>query len=321
MRAFRCAPTSIKYSLVVARLSTFELAFFLMSQLAQDDWHCLPYDAAILRSEVFPTKPFMALRDIASARDRLVALGVYLHKRGARKEWLEIAEEYRHARGKNDTSFGENEAPAEQPEEEQEPAQPEAPAQQKELMLGPVCLAKQTGKGRPRKKRQEVPAPVMNNSEVIHNADACGPKFNGLRAEEKIEKDSESARECAGGSAQASATPSPMTQDLNLAIPSGLALPRPSPKLPPRPANVVGAKFERRPDDCDDPLWQRLCNALGLVEMHRCGALWMKRFKLCRDAIAAALSDWEGLKEETRKKYTAAEYMTKAFENEKLRYA
>ncbi len=335
MRGFRCVPVSLKYSPVLARLSSFELSFFLMSHLAQDDRHCLPYDAAILRSEVFPGRPFVALSEIANARARLVALGVYTHKRGAKKEWLEIAEEYRHVAGQNETSFGEYDAPAEDSEEQA----PMSAGEQKELMLGVVGVVP-ARKSRKSRKSAATPAPqidhaarldtvetggnvedtaaevaaAVNKLQLIHKENALGSKINGLRVEEKKEKDTESAREASA----APAALSPLNQDLHL---QAVRPPTAAGSAPAIAANVVEAKFRRGADDCDDSLWRELCAALGRVEMTRCGALWLSRFKLCRDALSAALSDWKALRPETRKHWTAARYLTTAFQTEKMHYA
>ena len=101
-------PLKLRHDPVFAGLTSFERDVVYSALVAQDDRHCLPFSEAGLRSEIFPERPFVALREIANARDKLVALGVFTHKRGAKREWLEIAEQYRHSEGNAETSFGED---------------------------------------------------------------------------------------------------------------------------------------------------------------------------------------------------------------------
>ncbi len=68
-----------------------------------------------------------------------------------------------------------------------------------------------------------------------------------------------------------------------------------------------------------DLLWETLCRTLGLLEMKQNGALWLTRYKLCRDALATAVSDFNAMTEANRAKWNAAAYITTAFENEKRR--
>jgi hypothetical protein len=82
-----------------------------------------------------------------------------------------------------------------------------------------------------------------------------------------------------------------------------------------------GSRFARTQDAVpDDPLWLKLCKTLGNVEMTQNGALWLKRFTLCRDALATAVSDYLAMPAERRAVYPAAAYLTTAFENEKRKF-
>ena len=163
MRGFRCVPVSLKYSTVMAVLSSFERDVVYSALVAQDDRHCLPYDAAPLRSEIFPTRPFVELKVIAKARDRLVALGVFARRSTARKVWLEIAPDFRHTEGRIETSFGDTDPPPEQAE----------------LSLGPVLLPSRAAPGERKPPRARA--------------------INGSRAEvEEKRKDHESAPRAAG---------------------------------------------------------------------------------------------------------------------------
>ncbi|NBX58324.1 MAG: hypothetical protein EBT64_07610 [Gammaproteobacteria bacterium] len=107
MLAYRCVPVSLLHDATFSKLTSFERDVVWCSQLGQDSRHGLPYDPAMLRSVLMPGRPFVALKEIANARDRLVALGVFLHRRGAKKEWLELAPDYRHVAGTSETVYGE----------------------------------------------------------------------------------------------------------------------------------------------------------------------------------------------------------------------
>ena len=110
MRGFNCVPVSLIYSEIMAGLTSFERDVVYSAQLAQDERHCLPYDAATLRSVIFPSRGFVAPKEIAAAREKLLARGVFVRKNTARKEWLEIAADFRHEKGRDETSFGDHEA-------------------------------------------------------------------------------------------------------------------------------------------------------------------------------------------------------------------
>lgn len=116
MLGYKQVPLSLLFSQVMAGLTSFERDVVFSAQLGQDERHCLPFDAATLRSVVFPTRPFVGLRQIADARDKLLALGVFLKKTSPRKEWLEIQAPYRHSKGNNETSFGDETPEPEQAE-------------------------------------------------------------------------------------------------------------------------------------------------------------------------------------------------------------
>lgn len=107
MLAYRCVPVSLIHDATFSKLTSFERDVVWCAQLGQDSRHGLPYDPAMLRSVLMPGRPFVALKEIANARDRLVALGVFLHRRGAKKEWLEVAPDYRHVAGTSETVYGE----------------------------------------------------------------------------------------------------------------------------------------------------------------------------------------------------------------------
>jgi hypothetical protein len=114
----------------LARLTSFERDVYFSGIGGQDERHCLPFDEAALRSAIFPNRPFVGLSQIAAARARLVALGVWIHKISPRKEWLEIHPDYRHAKGNKETSYGD---------------EPEAPVQG-ELGFAPVVVPRRAQK-------------------------------------------------------------------------------------------------------------------------------------------------------------------------------
>lgn len=69
----------------------------------------------------------------------------------------------------------------------------------------------------------------------------------------------------------------------------------------------------------DDEKWVLLVRTLGRTEMRERGALWAKRFRLCRDAMSTALSDFLALDAKRRQKWNPAAYITTAFESEKIK--
>jgi len=155
----------------MANLTSFERDLVFSALIGQDDRHCLPFDAAMLRSEIFPARPFIAIREIATARDKLVALGVFIRKAGQRKEWLEIHPEYRHSEGQNETNFGE------------EPEQHE----QTELRL-------LTDASRPRGKRGAAKFNPSRTESEQSRADESGRRESAPIRERALGGDSESAR-------------------------------------------------------------------------------------------------------------------------------
>lgn len=144
MMGFRKVPLSLLFSPLISELTSFQRDMLMFAQLARDARNCLPYEPALLRSIVFPGRPFVGLKEIATARDHLVATGVFIHKRTAKKEWLEIAPDYRNNDGENETSFGE----------------PEDPAVHPELQLGPAPL--RIVPAQPAESRREKKRPRTN---------------------------------------------------------------------------------------------------------------------------------------------------------------
>jgi hypothetical protein len=163
MRGFRCVPLFLKYAPELAELSSFERDLLFSALLAQDDRHCLPHDAATLRSEVFPTRPFVGLAAIAAARDKLLARGVFLHRTTQRRTWMEIAPEYRHTEGRIETSFADETLP---------PAQLEMP-------LGPIGAMRPSARTRNRsrvepEKNKDVVVVPLKSTEPPHSRARTG---------------------------------------------------------------------------------------------------------------------------------------------------
>lgn len=90
------------------KLTSFERDVVFSSIVSQEDDHSLPYDAADLLSVIFPGRRFVAEGDLAAARDKLVALGVFARKTSPRRVWLEIQPDYRHTQGDIQTSFADD---------------------------------------------------------------------------------------------------------------------------------------------------------------------------------------------------------------------
>ncbi len=82
---------------------------------------------------------------------------------------------------------------------------------------------------------------------------------------------------------------------------------------------VAPATFARTEETIDDEVWRDLCNAVGPREMATNGAMWMKRLKLTRRAMALAVSDWKAKTpaEKAAGGGNAAAYITTAYDREK----
>jgi hypothetical protein len=179
MMGFRKVPLWLLFSPIVSQLSSFQRDLLMFAQLARDARNCLPYDAPLLRSVVFPARAFVGLKDIAAARDHLVALGVFLRKATHRKEWLEIAPEYRNDDGQNETSFGDAEPP---------PAQGE-------LLFPPQLVPPAAASAQPAEKRKEKSrandsarrgAQTRQRSLKEDSGEAAAPPLRFARGEEDV---------------------------------------------------------------------------------------------------------------------------------------
>ncbi len=80
-------------------------------------------------------------------------------------------------------------------------------------------------------------------------------------------------------------------------------------------------RFARDVDDVRDDVWIALVKAVGLVEMTKNGAMWEKRLKLSRGALANAVGDWLAKTPDQRGGINPAAWITTAFETEKRRSA
>lgn len=112
-RDFRCVPCALIYNPELGKLSSFVRDVFWCSQIAKDDRHCLPFDAEVLTSILFPNRRQTVVADVAMARAKLIAIGAFVRKTSALKEWIEIGPAFRHEQGTH-FSYGDHEPPMEQ---------------------------------------------------------------------------------------------------------------------------------------------------------------------------------------------------------------
>ena len=94
----------------MSQLSGLGLQVFLIVRIAAalqrnplDDRHALPFDVAILKSTLFPGRSWVNEKNLAEARDHLIALGVFIRKTSTRREghmYLVISPDWRHEKGK-----------------------------------------------------------------------------------------------------------------------------------------------------------------------------------------------------------------------------
>jgi len=104
--SYRCTPVSAVHSIVIAKLGNFTARLYFTGIAAADSWHCLPFEAAALRSVVFPHSHWIELPAIATARDELISVGVLVLHAKDDHQWCEIAPKYRYNRGDGGTSYG-----------------------------------------------------------------------------------------------------------------------------------------------------------------------------------------------------------------------
>lgn len=112
-------------------------------------------------------------------------------------------------------------------------------------------------------------------------------------------------------SKKSKATDSPHSE--NLSLPKGATLNQ-------NPAQERGDKsgtHDRWLDASADPLWPRLCKALGRSEMRAWGAGWLAWLEQNRDAMNTALTDYEA----SDQRIPAAAYINKAYNNAARRTA
>lgn len=287
-RDFICTPSEwITHSVLNGISDDAELLFRRLAQCTDAKWR-FPFDyhnvEHSVRTAVFaPQRRFRAWNPdrIRRALGELTAAGMLTRLCQHDRHWFEIADAMRYVKGRDPLGI------------ESPPVQAELPEMGTLFAMPPPD---------PFGRAQAPPPRAVPSAHSAQNGSGFprGSPENGVREEpeSKKENDPESAR------ATRDAKPPPARD-------SGFR------------SDAAGKDSGRFARDANavphDPLWESLCRTLGLIEMKQNGALWITRYKLCRDALAVALSDFQGMKPENRAKYNAAAYVTTAFESEKRR--
>lgn len=215
----------------------------------------------------------------------LLAAGILTYCHRSHRHWYEVHERYRYVRGREAYAI---EAEPEQMELLQEPL----------LMALPSPSPPGAPAERERAKRSKQAKPVNNSAKIRIRAESekkrpdpeSGPAAPVIASGEVASLPAETQEQAAGEKGSA----------------------------PPAPERFARWK-EAFPQD---PVWAQLCAELGRAEMLQNGASWAKRWRLCRDALNTALSDWLRLTPESKRAYpNSATYLTTAFENEKRKFA
>ena len=256
-RDFRCIPTSLLHKPEFVQMRTFERDILFCALLASDDRHALPFDVAILKSTLFPGRSWVNEKNLAEARDHLIALGVFIRKTSTRREghmYLVISPDWRHEKGK-EFGFGDPDDGASDDEGPDLPGFDHAPSPKP----APANPGRSIGRGK-------AGSTSKSSAKALRDVSR-----NRSRPESEADSDTESATRRQSPGKADSATPPPPA-------PSG-----------------AHRYFPRWEDDYtghDKATWVALCRLLGRPEMNQNGDSWFIRMTSKPGAIDSIVREF-----------------------------